>query len=525
MKKIYFVVLLAIAILICQKVSAQSWIPMPGGSLGGRVTAITTFGGYTWVGGNFSVAGPVACQNVVRHDGSQWLAIPGLSDSPYGFCVYNNELYALGCFDSAGVRYGLMKWSGSVWAPLGVINSFGVVYCAAVYNSELIVGGAFYDIDGIPATSLARWNGTSWNSFSGTTSCFWLWPPRVNGLHVARGSLYVAGAFDEIAGMNADCAAKWNGSNWRRLNISWNTYAVNFAHTLSDVYVVGNFFYAGPSTSPAVAKEGVSGWVNAGNGVKLAAFATATHQNKVYVAGTPTPTSGDAIGNCGYWNGVKWVPDNVGISGGFISALHVDTLTDNFYVGGSFNIENGDTANYIAYRPSSTLPVTLISFTAKPIESSIKISWSTASEVNADYFSVGVSRDGQIYTDIQIIPAHGTTTVEHVYSCTYQPNENGMYYFQLTQYDWDGVCRGAWEEAVRFSTESLLRFSTLEKSIQCDECEQYNIVVSIYAADGKLIDKKIPPIQVGHYSTGTYVAKRESDQIKQHDILRFFISP
>ena len=237
----------------------QPWRPLPGGLLNERVTAITSFGGYLWVGGDFTTAGPISAGYVVRHDGFSWIATPTLPSSPYGFAVYNNILYALGGFDIGGQNFGMMKWMGAYWQPMAQIEQWGRIKTSAVFGGELFLGGFFYTVNGVVSESIIRYNGTTWSPFAGPISCFWIWPARINDIHIANGSLYICGAFDQIGGMYSSCAVKWNGTNWTQLNIGWNTYASAFVHTNNSVYVCGIFPTAGSSTSIRVAKEGPNG--------------------------------------------------------------------------------------------------------------------------------------------------------------------------------------------------------------------------------------------------------------------------
>jgi len=84
-----------------------------------------------------------------------------------------------------------------MWQPLGVPGNLrGVaVYSLAVYNGQLIAGGAF-------PGGVARWDGHAWgpmNALSGP----------VNALGVSAGRLYAGGAFAPGPGAPQNGVTRW----------------------------------------------------------------------------------------------------------------------------------------------------------------------------------------------------------------------------------------------------------------------------------------------------------------------------
>jgi hypothetical protein len=88
---------------------------------------------------------------------------------------------------------------------------------------------------------------------------------------------------------------------------------------------------------------------------------------------------------------------------------------------------------------NSPLPITLISFTAQCRENDILISWSTASEINSDYFVLERSKDGFKWDSITTIKAAGTSNSIQNYSFTDKSNTEGTIYYRLRQVDMDGT--------------------------------------------------------------------------------------
>jgi hypothetical protein len=95
----------------------------------------------------------------------------------------------------------------------------------------------------------------------------------------------------------------------------------------------------------------------------------------------------------------------------------------------------------IASNTGSALPVTLVSFTARPINNqNIQLNWITASELNNDRFLVTRSNDGYSFEFIGELLGNGTSTQMHSYNyIDTHVVANQLYYYQLIQTDYDGA--------------------------------------------------------------------------------------
>lgn len=87
---------------------------------------------------------------------------------------------------------------------------------------------------------------------------------------------------------------------------------------------------------------------------------------------------------------------------------------------------------------SQTLPVELISFSAKPTSSSIKLYWVTASELNFDHFEIEKSTDGVNFTSLSSVKGNGTSLIRHDYQLTDENPTFGRSYYRLKSVDFDG---------------------------------------------------------------------------------------
>lgn len=84
------------------------------------------------------------------------------------------------------------------------------------------------------------------------------------------------------------------------------------------------------------------------------------------------------------------------------------------------------------------LPVTLLNFSAKIIGSGVDVNWSTASEVNNDYFTVERSVDGKEFTELGKVKGSGTTTTPRAYFLADLEPLSGTTYYRLKQKDYNG---------------------------------------------------------------------------------------
>ena len=87
----------------------------------------------------------------------------------------------------------------------------------------------------------------------------------------------------------------------------------------------------------------------------------------------------------------------------------------------------------------SSLPVTLLSFTAKPEGDRVQLAWATTSERDADRFVVERSADLSEYVSVGEVTAKGTTDARQYYGLTDRQPLPGNNYYRLRQIDLDGT--------------------------------------------------------------------------------------
>jgi hypothetical protein len=102
---------------------------------------------------------------------------------------------------------------------------------------------------------------------------------------------------------------------------------------------------------------------------------------------------------------------------------------------------SGDPSFYtwVASQPSSPLPITLTAFKIGSINAgAIEVLWTTASELNFNYFELEKSVNGTEFNKIAQVQGHGTTKVQHEYSFSDQDPIIGSNFYRLKAVDVDG---------------------------------------------------------------------------------------
>jgi hypothetical protein len=134
-------------------------------------------------------------------------------------------------------------------------------------------------------------------------------------------------------------------------------------------------------------------------------------------------------------NGSLTVEGSVSNSG-TINVGTTGTLTaDPIDNSGTINQSSGGTINGTV-SGNSVLPVELLSFSAIYIQNHTDISWSTATEINNDYFVIEYSVDAQNWEVLNYIKGSGNSS--EIIDYTYQHFTKNSYYYRLKQVDYDG---------------------------------------------------------------------------------------
>jgi hypothetical protein len=183
------------------------------------------------------------------------------------------------------------------------------------------------------------------------------------------------------------------------------------------------------------------------------------------------------------WNGTQWVnKGNGGTTGtttaGTVVSSPVVTVFGPFTLG-SFSSQN-------------TLPVELVDFTADCEGSYSVLRWSTASELNNDYFTIESSLDAKDWATAGTIEGAGNSTALLHYAYTDVSNAGRDLYYRLKQTDSDGKhtyhdmlylksCRGTTDE------NGVTLYPNPAKTGVTIATEEDVLSVTVYNSEGKAI--------------------------------------
>jgi hypothetical protein len=128
-----------------------------------------------------------------------------------------------------------------------------------------------------------------------------------------------------------------------------------------------------------------------------------------------------------------------GIGSGAVVELHGDTLNPSTISAGYICQDvDIDPVPGIIIEDISTLPIELIHFEATATSYSIDVLWSTATEINNNFFTIERSSDMITWDIIGVVAGAGTTSAVHNYQFADQSPAAGLTYYRLKQTDFDG---------------------------------------------------------------------------------------
>lgn len=160
------------------------------------------------------------------------------------------------------------------------------------------------------------------------------------------------------------------------------------------------------------------------------------------------------------------------------------------------------------------LPIKLVSFTATPEENSVKINWTTASEINNKYFTVERTTDGINYQAIAIVQGAGNSSTVRNYTATDDAPVQGTAYYRLRQTDFDGNSQAFSPVTVTFSgnmsgnsytVNSIYPnpfSSTFTVTVNCNSAEQ--LTMQIISMNGMVAGQEVINCSKGN-NTYSYI--------------------
>jgi trimeric autotransporter adhesin len=277
----------------------------------------------------------------------------------YCLAVYDGDLVAGGAFTTAGgvPANSIARWDGQAWHALGRGFPGGRVLAMIVYNGDLIAGGEWSTWG---KRHIARWDGTDWHGFgdgleNGTDA-------DVSALAIYNGELIVGGWFSSVGnGIRASRIARWNGIGWGTLGSGveaepgkWSNIYGLVEHQ-GKLIAAGDFRMIGGVTTSCIASWDGTSWSGLGGGLSgvdpayqhdpTMVRTVAVYDGKLFAGGWFT-RAGDVAASCiASWDGVAWSPVGSGMNN-LVRSLGV--FDGNLYAGGWFSRAGGVYASCVA---------------------------------------------------------------------------------------------------------------------------------------------------------------------------------
>jgi hypothetical protein len=201
------------------------------------------------------------------------------------------------------------------------------------------------------------------------------------------------------------------------------------------------------------------------------------------LTGSSTNNISEASLKAQNWDGTKWIQPQVGT---------IDVNTNKMTITGVSNYNSV----WTFAGTESPLPVELLNFDAR-LNADIQtdLSWSTASEINNDYFEIEKSSDSKNFNFMQKVEGGGNSTTPLFYK-TLDPNPyNGITYYRLKQFDYNGSYTYSAIKSVKtenaitsninvfpnpFSVQTYFQFDDLSKV-------KNNATISVYSSTGQIV--------------------------------------
>ncbi|HWB27631.1 MAG TPA: T9SS type A sorting domain-containing protein [Chitinophagaceae bacterium] len=437
----------------------QNWHPDPTGNVTRDVLCMATAGNAIFAGGNFSHVNGLERTGIVMINANTETVLPFKADILYPsvnvLFVQNDTLYAGGDFGkinnqdwgAPAAAFSLKTGELLPWKPL--LNGFALSLEAS--SNYIFLGGRLSE----PGGGQDRQDLFAIDKKTGLLST---WAPNpdddVSALHIENGVLYAGGNFSKISGKSRNFLA---GFNLISLNLTgWNPKldgAVNCINSSdSTIWVGGSFSSVGDSVTGPVA--GISAMTAK---TKYAALKDIGGTSKTIILKGQYIIAAGSLSTDGQCNDVmlfnqqsKQAAPVTGFCQSFDqgSDIHSIAFTGNdLYIGGEFvntngkaNATNIERIRFPADFFGTSLPLTLLSFTAELEKENVFLQWQTSHEINTSEFVLQRSINGSRFLDIGTVPAKNNGNAEVSYSFTdaQTPRDADKLYYRLKIVDLDG---------------------------------------------------------------------------------------
>ena len=145
---------------------------------------------------------------------------------------------------------------------------------------------------------------------------------------------------------------------------------------------------------------------------------------------------------------------------------------------------------------AAVLPIKLSDFSVNQENKKVKLQWFTASEQNNDRFEVEKSNDSKGWSTIAVVKGNETSSLFHNYNSYDESPLNGVNYYRLKQYDFDGRFNASEVKSLRFDGGAGLIITVSPNpargivNFKLNNTIATNVLAEFSDANGKIIYKE-----------------------------------
>jgi len=226
------------------------------GSSGPSVNALLATDQGIVAGGWFDFTGTAGgwrpSSGLARWDGAEWnpMGLESMTESRVtDIALHEGKVHAVGSFAGAAGYFRVIRLDGVGWQPVGnppLLN----INCIASALGDLFIGGLALDGSG----GILRWDGSLWQKVGGGLAQDV--SSQIHAIAESGGDVVVGGLFDRIGGVPARNIAAWNpAAGWRALGEGLDGRVIDLLSRNGVLYASGLFRKAG-----GVTVEGIARW-------------------------------------------------------------------------------------------------------------------------------------------------------------------------------------------------------------------------------------------------------------------------
>ncbi|PIP53838.1 MAG: hypothetical protein COX07_08565 [Bacteroidetes bacterium CG23_combo_of_CG06-09_8_20_14_all_32_9] len=273
------------------------------------------------------------------------------------------------------------------WDTLFTISNApnDTVFTTFVNGNNIFIGGAFDSVANIEANHIAYFNGTSWQTLGTGVN------GNIYSIIKTDTLLIVGGSFSLAGGIPVQNIAFWNGTIWSSIPAGCNGTIKAFEFYNNCLYVGGDFDTIGGIPANHIARYNGE-WDSLGSGTNGPVYSI-HYGISLFVGGNFTSAGGVPANNIASWNGTDWSAFGNGFDGPVYSidgmgGLFSITAAGNFKNSGPTVVNNIARWDGSLWNPLNTGTDSTI-YNIKYIGTSTFASglFTTAGSVNANYIA------------------------------------------------------------------------------------------------------------------------------------------